>query len=448
MNINLDYLDFQPPIFFEWKEGVKFKIITKGRRTGITKGGCNAIIEYLIDGTAPVLWGDTIHANIDKYVNRYIIPELKNNNIRFQWEQQKKQLTINGNYCDFRSADNPENWEGFGYKVIILNEAGIILKNPDLYSQTVLPMLLDYPDSKLIAAGVPKGMFLKDGKEHPFYTLAKRAMEGNPKYEFTHLNSYSNPILSHEDIKELEIEMGALSQTAVRQEIYGEFVEYDAVNPFAYNYNSTFHESDKAVFNPNRRVVISVDFNLNPFACTLSHIWEDELGLHDHTFYEFSIENGSVPAMAERLKSTLGAALATAIVTGDAMGKARNITQADNASNYQMLKKLTGISETSFYVKSNPTHDKSRNDVNLVLFAASQPQLKVEKLINPKYCPQTIADYKGVQCDSFGAILKRNRNETNQKADFLDTERYKIHYFVAPKVEKLMKASGYKNVIK
>ena len=54
---------------------------------------------------------------------------------------------------------------------IFLNEAGIILKNNYLYTNTILPMLMDYPDSQLIAAGVPKGKIKKDGTEHIFYTL-------------------------------------------------------------------------------------------------------------------------------------------------------------------------------------------------------------------------------------------------------------------------------------
>lgn len=442
MNIDLQYLDFQIPVFFDWKEGVKYKVVTKGRRTGITRGSANAVIEYLIDGTAPVLWGDTIHANIDKYFQRYFLPELKRNNIKFHWETQKKQLTINGNYCDFRSADNPENWEGFGYKVIILNEAGIILKNKDLYSNTVLPMLLDYPDSRLIAAGVPKGKFLKSGPEHPFYTLAKRAKEGNPKYEMIELTTYSNPILSPTDIMELELEIGAMSKTAVDQEIYGKFIDFDAVNPFAYNFNPDYHTSKKAVFNDKRKVIVSIDFNLNPFACTLQHIWRDADGLHKHVFREFAIDNGSIPAMADRLKLELGASISNCAITGDAMGNNRNISQADNASNYQMLKKLLRLPDSAFHVRYNPTHDKSRNDVNFALFIGSDPKFKFEYLVNPDTCPYTVADFKSVQCDAFGQILKKDRKDLSQRADFLDTQRYVDHYFIAPEMDKIARQFG------
>lgn len=189
---------------------------------------------------------------------------------------------------------------------------------------------------------------------------------------------------------------------------------------------------------------VSVDFNLNPFAVTFSHIWRDYKGLHDHTFMESSIENGSVPAMAKRIKEILGRSIANSVITGDAMGKNRNIAETDNASNYQLLKRLLNLPDTAFYVKSNPTHDRSRNDVNYTLFAATQPEFKFEKLIHPKNCPGLVADYKTVQCDAFGHILKRDRKDVAQRADFLDTDRYKIHYFVYPEVDRIAKSLGIK----
>ena len=53
-------------------------------------------------------------------------------------------LKIGNSSLDFRSADKPENIEGFGYALIILNEAGIILKNRRLWEETIRPMAMDY----------------------------------------------------------------------------------------------------------------------------------------------------------------------------------------------------------------------------------------------------------------------------------------------------------------
>ena len=64
---------------------------------------------------------------------------------------------------DFRSADKPENIEGFGYALIILNEAGIILKNRRLWEETIRPMAMDYK-AKVIIGGTPKGKRVKKDK--------------------------------------------------------------------------------------------------------------------------------------------------------------------------------------------------------------------------------------------------------------------------------------------
>lgn len=440
MKVSFAYLDFQLPVFFDWPEGVKYKVITKGRRTGITKGAANAIIEILLDRDGPVLWGDTIHANIDRYFQRYFLPELKENKIPYQWESQKKQLTINGEYCDFRSADNPENWEGFGYKYIFLNEAGIILKNKELYVNTVLPMMLDYSDSKLIAAGVPKGMILKDGTEHPFYTLAKKADLGESKYIRIKLSSYDNPILNADDIKELEDEIAAIgTDQAVRQEIYGEFIESDAVNPFATNYDKEFHESERAIFDPLKQLYISIDFNLNPFAATFWHHYQSVRGYHWIGFDEVSIENGSLDAMADVINTRYKPYLHSAILTGDSMGKNRNIALKDNASNYIYLQRKLGLSSHQLKVPHNPTHENSRTDVNELLWLSKQPNSTYEFILNPKTMANTCRDFRNVQVDALGSILKKNRSDLNQKADFLDTGRSMINLTAKPILLRLRK---------
>lgn len=176
-----------------------------------------------------VLWVDTVNGNIDRYVERYFIPELKNSEISYRWNAQKKVMHVVDSYIDFRSADRPETIEGFGYSRIFLNEAGIILNNEYLYTNSILPMLLDYEGSRLYAFGTPKGQLNKNGETHRFYELYKNAIaeEGkeNPMYVCTMLSSYSNPMLSSEDIKALEGEISKMSPEAVRQEIYGEFVE-------------------------------------------------------------------------------------------------------------------------------------------------------------------------------------------------------------------------------
>lgn len=223
-SIELSYTNPQIDIFFNIPKGVKYQIITKGRRFGATRGAAHACIEYCLEGEK-ILWGDTINSNIDRYYERYFLPALKATQLNFEYKKQQKQLYIENGYIDFRSADNPENWEGFGYNKIFLNEAGIILKNKYLYTNAVLPMLMDYPDSVLIAAGVPKGKLLKTNEQHPFYTLYLAGKNKVSGYNVLEFSSYDNPLLSKEDIKELEQEISRMNPAMVDQEIYGKFVD-------------------------------------------------------------------------------------------------------------------------------------------------------------------------------------------------------------------------------
>ncbi len=222
--IELTYTSQQNKIFFNYPSDTRFQIVTKGRRFGATMGAAHAFIEWACEGQH-LLWGDTINSNIDRYIERYFIPVLQKTNIPYQYRKQQKQLNVESGYIDFRSADRPENWEGFGYDKIFLNEAGIILKNKYLYTNAVLPMLMDSPNSLLIAAGVPKGHWTKDGEEHPFFTLYKNGKNGVKGYNVEEFTSYDNPFLTKEDIEVLRDEIGRMSQPMMDQEIYGKFVE-------------------------------------------------------------------------------------------------------------------------------------------------------------------------------------------------------------------------------
>lgn len=204
-------------MFFGGQNLKKFNIYPKGRRFGATQGASVALIHWMGQGF-PCLWGDTINSNIDRYVDRYFKPFLVRNKIPFHWDSRKKILRVGKGFTDFRSADRPENWEGFGYKKIFLNEAGIILHNEYLYQNAVMPMMIDYPDSQLIAAGTPK---LLSGKGRFFYALWKKVELGTKGYGGYRFTTYDNPYLSQEDIKTLEAEIPPHERS---QEIYGKFV--------------------------------------------------------------------------------------------------------------------------------------------------------------------------------------------------------------------------------
>ncbi len=212
--VQVHYHSGQKKFFFDSK--AKKKVIAKGRRWGLTKGYANRAITYLMNGTSPGLWVDTVNSNIDRYVERYFFPVLRNLSPKhWKWRQQRKELEIFGNKLDMRSADRPELIEGFAYKFIMLNEAGIILRKDYLYYNTILPMTLDFnPDFYI--GGTPKGKGL-------FHELAVKAEDPlSENQEFFRFTSFDNPYLTQKDVEELTKE---IPKSIQEQEVYAKFLE-------------------------------------------------------------------------------------------------------------------------------------------------------------------------------------------------------------------------------
>lgn len=195
-------------------------------------------------------------------------------------------------------------------------------------------------------------------------------------------------------------------------------------NPFFLQFNDKKHISTSPFYDYRKQLIISLDFNLNPFAVTFSHLWNDSEGLHLHVFDEAEIANGSIPAMIDLIKTKYLHSLPNCRITGDAMGNRGSIEQRDNASLYtQLIRGLPGVQASQLILPNNPTHENSRADCNYFLY--NFPDFKVHS-----NCKGLIRDFKNVSCDAYGSIIKGNRKDLNQRADFGDNFRYLINTFL------------------
>src|SRR5690606_33786583 len=109
---------------------------------------------------------------------------------------------------------------------IVVNEAGIVLKNRSLWNESILPMILDYKANVLIG-GTPKGKTVKRTNEkHLFYELFERGKTKDEKRETEwkafNFSSYDNPLLDPNDIDEL---VKQISPALRDQEIFGKFID-------------------------------------------------------------------------------------------------------------------------------------------------------------------------------------------------------------------------------
>ncbi len=241
-----NYLLTQIDYFFSRGENVKVSIAKKARRVGLTHGGINYMLERCIEGNN-ILWIDTTYSNIDKYYRKFMEPVLKNIKSQYwKWSKQKRELGLFDGHIDMRSAERGSNLEGDGYDVIIINEAGIVLKGLKgrlLYLESILPMSMD-KNADIFLIGTSKGKkSRKDEKvalgcEYSLYfELACRGEKEHDTYSelyrTTKYSSYSNPLLSAEAIKNLEREIPPHLR---KQELEGEFSDLDGTGIYHQNW--------------------------------------------------------------------------------------------------------------------------------------------------------------------------------------------------------------------
>jgi len=426
VEFQLEFSEPQSELFFPEGPFPKFTIVKKGRRGGLTKGAANAMIEYglcedyhfLPKGDLLFLWGDTISANIDKYIERYFMPELKKlpQNL-WKWRTQERVLKVGRATIDFRSADRPENWEGFGYHLIFLNEAGIILDDDYLYTNAVLPMLVDFPNAKIIVAGAPKGKRNKNGI-HKFYELYQKALTDKERYRILSFTGFDNPFIAREEIKLIEEAMD--SETA-KQEIYGEFIDLTE-KKFLYAYSEQKHVVKEVYIpNPHLNVIISFDFNKEPMTCTIGQ------GTDIRTLKIFDclkIESGSTPELCDMILAKYPNFLFKMDVTGDSTGKNRSPLLEGDINHYTIIKQKLKLADRNLKVQTkNKELSASRILCNSILQNA--------EVIITDNCQDLINDL-GATVDGFGVLVKNKTNPLH----FFDNFRYMLECQFPDFIEK------------
>ena len=201
----------------------------------------------------------------------------------------------------------------------------------------------------------------------------------------------------------------------------GEWGKPEVTSPFMSAYDPQKHEA-LVTFQPDRPIIMIVDFNIDPFCVNFAHIWTDNEGDHCHVFDEMSIFKGSIPELAERVNARYGKYLYYMEVTGDRSGTARTLGR-ENLSYFQQLQNELSLNRSQFKLPANPTHKKSRAHCNYVLF--HHPDFK----INPQTCQQTVFDMATVEFAN-DKIIKENRSKDSQRADHLDNVRYLINTYL------------------
>jgi len=410
VDIDIDLIKPHPAQQFLLDNRKRFNVLKCGRRFGKTEL-CQELLAEIIEQGSIVAYFAPTYKDLYEVWNE--TKKVFHDIIEGKDESVKQMRMIGGAKIDFWSMDDPDSGRGRKYHRAIMDECEKAPKFQTAWEGTIRPTLTDYKGDAYFLSTPKFGdtYFKKIAK----FNLTK------PDWATFVYTTYDNPYIDKDEVEQARL---LLDEATFRCEYLAEDLDGKAVNPFAHQFDPVYHVSTKAIFIPQKKIIISIDFNLNPFAVTFSHFWEDRDGVHDWQFDEAAIANGSVPAMIDLIKERYGQWRHNFEITGDHMGQRGDISQRDNASLYDQIQRGLGLGSSQMKVYPNPTHENSRNDTNLVLFKSKG---KHEFIIHPIKCEGTVYDFRYVQCDAYGQILKRDRKDLTQRADFLDTVRYKIN---------------------
>lgn len=271
---------------------------------------------------------------------------------------------------------------------------------------------------KILSAGNPRKNWVKkkfvDPIELPEHiNFVQSLLSDNPNDKFKALYHQQLSRMSSEYDKE--------------RLLYGNWdCDEEIENPFAFNFNEEVHVKPCRHLE-NQRLIISMDFNIEPFGFIFSHVWQDKEGWHCHIFMESTIHDGDITKAVEDIKGKFHHYLPNCIITGDYNGNKREISQVNNASMFELLRTSLRLSHKQMQASPNPRHKNSRTDVNYLLHHSQGVAHDIDFRVDTK-CPNVIRDLKFVEADGEGSIVKTNRKNLHEQADHLDCVRYLVQH--------------------
>lgn len=133
--------------------------------------------------------------------------------IKPQWRASKSRfIGTNGSAIDLIGLDRKPNGLRGQHNVdlIILEEAGFISKLEKLHRSVIVPMTTHRPNCKIILNSTPP-----ESPDHYFWTLSDKAEDAGA---LTRLTIDDNPMLTPDDIKRIEDEMGGRDSVQFQRE--------------------------------------------------------------------------------------------------------------------------------------------------------------------------------------------------------------------------------------
>jgi len=203
----------------------------------------------------------------------------------------------------------------------------------------------------------------------------------------------------------------------------------DVKRPYMFNFSSTKHVIKGLVKDNAHALILSFDFNVDPFVCIIGQVLPSiKPGVRRIRLYdEIVLRNADVYRMCEVIRTKLSdVELSRVLVTGDATSRKKQIGVRDNIDAWTQIQQFLNISNNRMKVPSaNPSVKTNQVHCNYVLFH--------DDVAFDSTMTTTINDMMYVETDREGNIIK-DRSNDNKYSDALDCFRYLLNSFVDRKV--------------
>jgi hypothetical protein len=197
----------------------RFKVVMCGRRFGKTAFGIREACDVAIAGE-PVGW---FAPNYKYLLNvwRELLERLKPIIARSNDQERRIEL-VTGGVIEMWTMDSPDPGLGRKYKLVVLDEAGIVSELLMIWQQAIRPTLVDL-SGKALFLGTPRG------RRHGFVVLFNRGNdETEPDWASFRAKTIENPYIPPEEVEAARKE---LSPAMFAQEFEGIPAD-DGANPF------------------------------------------------------------------------------------------------------------------------------------------------------------------------------------------------------------------------
>ena len=262
LNKDIDFTQFrlQKRLFREQKQVFndfisRRKLSMCSRRAGKTEGNVDEILKVAAMPNSRILYINLTFDNAIEQMYDKVIEEAKRCEIMIEDDNKNSGIIhfANGSVVFFKGNKDraqADKLQGFGYRLVIIDEAQSQCNMSYLIDTIISPMLLDYEDSVLYLTGTPprrKGTYFEAARNNPAWTCYSWEMSKNPYIK--------NP---EAEIQRICEEKGVTRDSAfIRREYMGE-IAYDTEAQVFKDYK-TYGGNVPLDFVPSH-IYIGVDF--------------------------------------------------------------------------------------------------------------------------------------------------------------------------------------------